>query len=593
MPYSFDRYLKIRSAYGPSWSPDGRRIAFLTDITGVAQAWEVPADGGWPEQLTFHEERVSGVEYSPNENALMFGMDSGGDERAQIYLLTDSGERDLTREPEAIHYPGGFSPDGSRIAYTATRRNGTDFDVYVQRAQGVESAEPRLVWEVSGYHTVADWGHDGTYLIVSRHSSNMDNDLYRLDLESGEVRHLTPHEGEARFQGVRVSPDGTHLFLATDRDGDFVRLGRLNLETLDLAYLTPDDRDVEELELSPDGRYLAAGRNVDGYSQVMLFSGRGRRMPDPELPGGIAEGFAFSPDSKRLSFALTAPDRNPDVWVLDLEASEGGLRRVTRSTTAGIPSSTFRRPEVVRYESSDGLAIPGLLYEPENVENAPVVMNVHGGPEGQARPGFGPVTQYLLGRGYATFLPNVRGSTGYGKRYTHLDDVRLRMDSVRDLADAAEWLRGRGHERVAVMGGSYGGFMVLAALTEYPELWSAGVDIVGIANFVTFLENTGSYRRALREPEYGSLERDREFLESISPIHKAEKIAAPLMVIHGKNDPRVPIGEAEQIVDRVQAGGGDVAYLPYEDEGHGLAKLKNRLDAYPRIADFLDAHLSG
>jgi dipeptidyl aminopeptidase/acylaminoacyl peptidase len=196
-----------------------------------------------------------------------------------------------------------------------------------------------------------------------------------------------------------------------------------------------------------------------------------------------------------------------------------------------------------------------------------------------------------LRRGYAIFFPNVRGSTGYGKAYTHLDDVELRMDSVRDLAHAAKWLRGRGHERVAVMGGSYGGFMVLAALTEYPELWSAGVDIVGIANLVTFLENTGSYRRGLREPEYGSLEKDRAFLESISPIHKAGNITAPLMVIHGKNDPRVPVGEAEQIVERVRENGGTVEYLLYEDEGHGLAKLKNRLDAYPKIADFLEEHL--
>lgn len=593
MPYSFDKYLKIRSAHSPSFSPDGRRLAFLTDITGVPQLWELPATGGWPDQLTFHEDRVSGAEYSPTQNRIAFSMDSGGDERAQIYLLSSGEERDLTREPEAIHYPGGFSPDGSHIAYTATRRNGTDFDVYVQK---VEGGEPEMVWEVSGYHTIADWGHDGTYLIVSQHTSNLDNDLYSFDLSTGDARLLTPHEGEARYQGAQVSRDGESVFVATDRDGDFVRLARLDLSSLELEYLTPDDWDIEEAALSPDGRYLLASRNVDGYSQVMLFSGRGKRMPDPELPRGIVEGFAFSPDSGRVAFTLTAPDRNPDVWVLDLDfagSESSGPRRLTRSATAGIPSSTFRRPEVVRYESFDGRKIPGILYEPEGVEGAPVVVNVHGGPEAQARPGFGPVSQYLLQRGHATFLPNVRGSTGYGKAYTHLDDVRLRMDSVRDLACAAEWLRERGHEKVAVMGGSYGGFMVLAAMTEYPELWSAGVDIVGIANFVTFLQNTGSYRRALREPEYGSLERDREFLESISPIHKAGEIAAPLMVIHGKNDPRVPVGEAEQIVERVRQGGGEVEYLMYEDEGHGLAKLKNRLDAYPKIADFLDSRLSG
>ena len=592
MHYEFARYLKIRAAHGATWSPDGRRIAFLTDITGVSQVWEVAVEGGWPEQLTFHEERISGIHYSPKENRLLFSIDAGGNERSQLFALDGptGEERDLTRAPEAIHYFGGFSPDGERIAYTATRRNGTDFDVFVQILG--DSNEPEVVWETSGYHTVSCWAPDVSFLIVSRHHSNLNNDLYRLDLaNAGEAKLLTPHEGDARFLGVRVTPDGRHAFLATDRDGDFMRLARLDLSDGEIEYLTPDDWDVEEVELSEDGRWLAVTRNVEGYSNFVLFNGRGRRVPGPEMPRGIFGGFEFSPDGDRLAFTLTSPDRNPDVWVVDLP--DGEPRRLTRSSTAGIPPRTFRRPEIVRYPSFDGLKIPALFYEPEaSSENAPVVVNVHGGPESQSRPLFAPVTQYLLGRGYAVFAPNVRGSTGYGKAYTHLDDVYLRMDSVEDLAHAVHWLRGRGHQRVAVMGGSYGGFMVLAALTEYPELWTAGVDIVGIANMVTFLENTGSYRRALREPEYGSLERDRDFLESISPIHKAQEITSPLMVIHGKNDPRVPVGEAEQIVERVRQNGGVVEYLLYEDEGHGLAKLKNRLDAYPKIAAFLDEHLS-
>ena len=589
MPYEFARYLKIRGAWGPSWSPDAQRVSFLTEITGVPQVWEVPVEGSsWPEQLTFYEERVSGAEYSPEEDRLLFGMDAGGNERTQLYLLEDGAVRDLTRAPEAIHYSGGFSPDGGRIAYTATRRNGTDFDVFVQEL-GSAGGEPEVVWEVSGYHTISDWGPDGSSLLVSRHGSNLDNDLYRLDLGTGEATLLTPHEGDARFYGARLTPDGGGAYLATDRDGDFMRLARLDLRTLDLEYLTPDDWDVESVDLSRDGRYLLASRNVEGYSDLMLFSGEGRRVPDLEVPEGIVGGFEFSPDGRRLAFALVGPTRNADVWVVDLPGGEP--RQLTRSSTAGIPRSAFRRPHVVRYPTFDGREVPALFYEPEE-GNAPVVVNVHGGPESQSRPAFAPVTQYLLHRGYAVFFPNVRGSTGYGKAYTHLDDVELRMDSVRDLAHAARWLREKGHERVAIMGGSYGGFMVLAALTEYPELWSAGVDIVGIANLVTFLENTGSYRRALREPEYGSLERDRDLLRSISPIHKAENIRAPLMVIHGKNDPRVPVGEAEQIVERVRGNGGTVEYLLYEDEGHGLAKLKNRLDAYPKIVAFLDEQLT-
>jgi dipeptidyl aminopeptidase/acylaminoacyl peptidase len=587
LAYDFARYLKIRGAWGASFSPDGRRVSFLTEITGVPQVWEVGAEGSsWPEQLTFYEERVTDAAYSPAGNRLLFGMDAGGNERSQLFLLEDGEVTDLTRAPEAIHYSGGFSPDGRRIAYTATRRNGTDFDVFVQ---DLPDGEPQMVWEVSGYHMVVDWAADGRALIVSRHHSNVNNDLYRLDLSTGGATLLTPHEGDARFFGANVTPEGGSVYLATDRDGEFLRLARLDLATLSLDYLTPDDRDVEGVELSTDGRYLVASRNVDGYSDVLLFNGKGRRMPDPRIPEGIVGGFEFSPDSGRLAFTLTAPERNPDVWVLDLP--DGEARRLTRSSTAGIPPRTFRKPEVVRYPSFDGRRIPALFHKP-GIENAPVIVNVHGGPESQSRPAFAPVTQYLLHRGYAVFFPNVRGSTGYGKSYTHLDDVELRMDSVKDLAHAAYWLRERGHERIAVMGGSYGGFMVLAALTEYPELWTAGVDIVGIANLVTFLENTGSYRRSLRESEYGSLEKDREFLASISPIHKAENIEASLMVVHGKNDPRVPVGEAEQIVERVKKNGGTVEYLLYEDEGHGLAKLKNRLDAYPRIAAFLEEHLA-
>ena len=589
MPYEFARYLKIRAAYGATWSPDGRHVAFLTDITGVPQAWEVPVGGGWPEQLTFDEERVSGIHYSPVEEKLLYSMDAGGNERTQLFVLDGSAgdERDLTRAPDAIHYSGGFSPDGKRIAYTATRRNGTDFDVFVQ---DLPDGDPEMVWETAGYHTISCWAPDGSSLIVSRHHSNLNNDLYRLDLVSGEATLLTPHEGDARFQGARVTPGGAgvRLFLATDRDGDFMRLARLDLSTLEIEYLTPDDWDVEEIELSKDGRWLVVSRNVEGYSDFMLFNGRGRRVPGPVVPEGILGGFEFSPDGSRLAFTFTAPNRNPDVWLVDMP--DGEARRLTRSSTAGIPVNSFRRPEIVRYPSFDGREIPALVYEP--TPDAPVVVNVHGGPESQSRPLFAPVTQYLLGRGYAVFSPNVRGSMGYGKAYTHLDDVYLRMDSVKDLAHVAEWLRRRGHEHIAVMGGSYGGFMVLAALTEYPGLWTAGVDIVGIANMVTFLENTGSYRRALREPEYGFLEKDREFLTSISPIHNAEEITAPLMVIHGKNDPRVPVGEAEQIVDRVRENGGTVKYLLYEDEGHGLAKLKNRLNAYPKIAAFLDEHLA-
>src|SRR5215212_4261990 len=338
LAYAFARYLKVRGAWGASWSPDGLKITFLTEITGVPQVWEVASEAAsWPEQLTFYEERISDATYSPTENRLLFSMDAGGNERSQLFLLEDGRVTDLTGAPDAIHYPGGFSPDGRRIAYTATRRNGTDFDVFVQ---ALSEGEPEMVWEVSGYHTVADWAPDGRALIISRHHSNVNNDLYRLNLETGETTLLTGHEGDARFSSANVTPGGGSL-------------------------------------------YLVASRNVDGYSDVLLFNGRGRRMPDPPIPEGIVGGFEFSPDSGRLAFTLTAPERNPDVWVVDLP--DGDARRLTLSSTAGIPPRSFRKPRVVRYTSFDDRRIPALFSHPEP-ETAPVIVTSHGGPESHSRP---------------------------------------------------------------------------------------------------------------------------------------------------------------------------------------------------------------
>ncbi|MDH7485973.1 MAG: S9 family peptidase [Anaerolineae bacterium] len=636
--FPFSRYLNIRSAYGPSFSPDGRHVAFLTDITGVPQVWRVAADGGWPDQLTFFSERCGFVAYSPTEDQMVFGMDAGGNERQQLFLLSGDGQtiRPLTGEPEAIHHFGGWSHDGRRIAWTANRRDVRHFDVYVQE---VTSGQATCVWQTEGMNTVAGWSPDDRQLLVVRAHSSFDQDLYLLDLPSGEVCHLTPHEGQVRYESVRWATHGRGLYLVTDRGREFLALAYLDLtaakagshaplrllvtpdsygslrRTVKPAALPPDlaiqhehiagEWDVEALALSPDGRHLAYLTNVEGYSELAVLDvASGRSLPLPALPGGVLDPpylyrwgwrLTFSRDGRKLALTFSSPRHNPDVWVVDLEA--GTAMQLTRSSRAGIPQDSFAEPELVRYRSFDGLEIPAFLYLPPGAARdgrLPVIVEVHGGPEAQRRPDFNPLYQYFIHRGYAIFAPNVRGSTGYGLTYTHLDDVEKRMDSVADLAYGARWLADSGvadPQRIAVMGGSYGGFMVLAALTAYPDLWAAGVDIVGIANFVTFLENTGPWRRHLREAEYGSLAHHRAFLESISPIHHVDKIRAPLMVIHGANDPRVPLGEAEQIVEALRARGVPVEYLRYEDEGHGLVKLKNRLDAYPKVADFLDRHL--
>lgn len=587
--YDFSRFLNVRLVSSPSPSPDGSSVAFLYDLTGVPQVWSVPVQGGWPDQLTFFTERVSFVEHSPNGNRLVFGMDAGGNERQGLYSLTPDGEESMPLEtdPEVIHAWGAWSPDGSRIAYASNRRDQRFFDIYVRPLDG----EARMILQQDGTNAATAWSPDSRHLLVSRAHSNLNNDLYLLDLESGETRLLTEHDGEAEYTSACFAGEDT-LLLISDQDREFLAPARIDLRSGELSFIDEPEWDTEQLTATADGRAIAYALNENGYGRLSLLVD-GETVEVTNLPDGVVDGLKLSTDGSMLVFTLHAPTLGANVWAVD--TTTGVARQVTNASRAGIPRSALSEPRLVRYPSFDGLEIPALLYVPQGARRpAPVVVHVHGGPESQARPVFNPTIQYLVHRGFAVLAPNVRGSTGYGKAYTHLDDVRRRMDSVADLEAAARWLVGSGTatpDRIAIMGGSYGGFMTLAAVTAYPELWAAAVDTVGIANFVTFLENTGPWRRKLREAEYGSLEEDREFLEDISPIRHVERITAPLLIIHGANDPRVPVSEAEQIVESLKSRKREVEYLRYEDEGHGLVKLPNRIHSAEAIAGFLDRHL--
>jgi len=608
--YDLERYLSVRSAYGASFSPDGD-VSVLLDATGVPQVWTLDGPGVWPEQRTFYDERVTFASWSPERRELVFGMDEGGNERAQLYRLdpADGTVTDLTRSPEAKHRWGGWSHDGDRFAFAANRRDESVFDVYVQ-GRTETGAEATRVYEGEGWLSVGGWSPDDSRLVVSRAHWSFDQDLFVLDVESGELTHVTPHDGDVRFTSASWGPDGEALYLVTDYDADTEYLARLDLATATPLGADGDvgaaldvvrrggDWNIDGVALDDETGRLVYSRNVEGYTELTVGELDGpttiAEVPGPDLPEGVAGGVSFEDGADR--YALSASGRTDNTNVYVVEFATGETERWTRAATAGIPRETFVAPDLVRYPTFDDREVPGLFSLPREWTpgETPVVVDVHGGPESQRRPSFAGLTQYFLSRGYAVFEPNVRGSTGYGKAYTHLDDVENRMDAVADLEAAVEWLTAHGAidpDRVVAMGGSYGGFMVLAALTEYPDLWAAGVDVVGIANFVTFLENTGSWRRQLREAEYGSLEADREFLESISPINHVEAIEAPLFVLHGANDPRVPVGEAEQVAEKAREQGVPVEQLIFEDEGHGISKLENRIEAYTAVVDFLDDHV--
>jgi len=600
--YDLSRYLNVRSAYGSSFAPDGT-LAFLMNTTGVAQLWSLTEPQGWPEQQTFYDDTVSFVDYSPERQELVFGMDEGGNERAQLYRLDADGRvHELTGMPDAKHRWGGWSPDGERFAFASNRRDEAVFDIYVQDRDATGD-DAELVWEGDGWLSVGGFSPDGKHLLVSEAHSSFDQDIYVLDIDSEDLSHLTPHEGKVRYTSASWGPEGDAVYLVTDAESDTLELARLSVDG-DLDIVRSDDQwNIDGVALDKDSGRLAYSRNVDGYNELTVGELTGpttiETFPTPDLPGGLAGGVSWGPDAERFAVSVTGRTVNTNVFVVEAETGES--EQWTAASTAGIPRETFIEPEVVRFDSFDGREIPALFSLPADAagtaaadSDTPVIVDIHGGPESQRRPSFSGLTQYFLSRGYAVFEPNVRGSTGYGKAYTHLDDVEKRLDSVKDLRAGVDWLHDHpavDPGRVVAMGGSYGGFMVLAALTEYPDLWAAGVDVVGIANFVTFLENTGDWRRELREAEYGSLDTDREFLESISPINNVDRIDAPLFVLHGANDPRVPVGEAEQIAEQAAEQGVPVEKLVFDDEGHGISKRENRIEAYTAVVEFLDEHV--
>ncbi|ELZ19588.1 peptidase S9 prolyl oligopeptidase active site domain protein [Haloterrigena salina JCM 13891] len=603
--YEIERYLNIRSAYGTSFGPDGERLSFLMNTTGTPQVWTLEEPRAWPEQRTFYDERVTFASWSPERPELIFGMDEGGNERAQLFTLdAETGEiENLTAMPDAKHRWGGWSHDGERFAFASNRRDESVFDIYVQD-RDERGADAELVYEGDGWLSLSGWSPDDSRLLVSQAYSNFDQELYVLDLAADEpdLEHLTPHEGDVRYQSASWAPDGEGIYLVTDEgDAETLYLAYLDLESGALETVADGDGwNVGGIALDDETGRFVYSRNVEGYTDLTVgeFDESDptafETFPEPDLPGGISGGVSFDPDAERFALSTTGDAVNTNVFVVDVESGE--TEQWTSAPTAGIPPESFDDSELVHVESFDGLEVPGFLTLPDDAEDGetPVIVDIHGGPESQRRPSFSSVKQYFLDRGYAYFEPNVRGSSGYGADYASLDDVEKRMDSVADIEACVEWLREHpavDPDRIAAKGGSYGGFMVLAALTEYPDLWAAGIDVVGIANFVTFLENTGDWRRELREAEYGSLAEDREFLEEISPTNNIENIEAPLFVLHGANDPRVPVGEAEQIAEKAEKQGVPVRKLIFEDEGHGFSKLENRIEAYSAIADFLDEHV--
>jgi dipeptidyl aminopeptidase/acylaminoacyl peptidase len=599
---SLRELLEARSAVPVDISPDGASVLVLSNLTGTMQLHLARSAGGELVRLTDLEEPVATARFSPDGRRIVVVHDEGGNERYQLSLLAPEPRaplEPLVHDPEHMHLGPRFSPDGSLLAYACNRRNGTDFDVFVR---DLGSGEERTVFALGSMCAPTAFSPDGRWLGVERLTERpADNDLYLVELAGGEVVHATPHDDEARFDGTAWLPDSSGFFVATNSGRDTAGIARYDVASRQWEYVLESRWDLR-CWTDAAGRHLLVLANEDGYSRLELRDpGTLALTRSIELPGA---GVVTNPrppadpvlarDGGTFAVYFASPVEPGDVWLAD--TATGASRRLTRSP--GVPDpGELVEPSPHRYASFDGEPVPVFLWEPRAGERpAPVLVVVHGGPEAQFQPTWrnGELVQYLVARGFAVAAPNVRGSTGYGKRWEHLDDVHKRLDSVRDLVSLHEWLVARGYdgERVALFGGSYGGYMVLAGLAFHPELWAAGIDVVGISNLVTFLESTAPWRRSFREREYGSLARDRELLESVSPLTHVDRIRAPLFVIHGANDPRVPLSEAEQLHAALTERGVPCELLVYGDEGHGLQRLANRLDAFPRAAEWLERVLA-
>jgi dipeptidyl aminopeptidase/acylaminoacyl peptidase len=582
------RYTEYRSAALASWNPVRREMLISTRFGDTPQLHLVKTPGGARSQLTFFPERVGGGLFRPKTgDQFIFSKDIGGNEFFQLYRY-DLATGDVTMLTDGKSRNTGplWSHDGTRLVYDSTRRNGKDVDLYTINPSDPKSDRPLMQLEGGGWGAL-DWSPDDKRLLILEDISANESYIWMADAATGEKNLVTPKGGaeKVNYGGGQFSKDGKGIYTTTDRDSEFHRLAYIDLATGKHEYLTDSIKwDVDEFDLSPDGRTIAFVANEDGIGRLHLLDTKTRKeSPVSQLPAGIIGGLQWHENSRDLGFDLSTARSSSDVYSLD--AKTGKVERWTESETGGLNTSSLPDPQLVRWQSFDNRTISGFLYLPpagKFTGPRPVIINIHGGPEGQSRPTFlGRGNYFLNEMGVAVIFPNVRGSTGYGKTFLALDNGMKREDSYKDIGALLDWIKTQPNldaSRVLVTGGSYGGHMTYAVATLYNDRIRASLPVVGISNLVSFLERTEAYRRDLRRAEYGD-ERDpkmREFMLRTAPLNHASNITRPIFVVAGGNDPRVPLNEAEQMVGTVRKNGSPVWYLMAKDEGHGFAKKKNQ-----------------
>ena len=586
---------KVGSCWSPSFSPDGLKLAFLSDMTGAAQVWWLPVSGGYPRAVTAFAEQISQVIWSPTGDWLALQAAPGGGMNSQIELvrLDGTGRRRITPGGASNNWLNCWTPDGRALIFSSNMDDSKSMDCY---RYGMKTGETDKVAVNSGAGVVEHVAEDGSQLLVDRVAYRGDNNIYLASLNRDEERLLTPHEPPASFGNARFSHDGSSVYLVSNRDHDLASFVRIQIavgaawETLQARA----DAELEQFALSTDDRMAALVWNTAGrHALELLALAENRLEARIDLPGEIVDALSFSADGAKLALTLSGATLPRDIWLLD--TADRSLRQLTFSPHVGVDLSALAGARLLEYAAHDELPLTGWLYTPrEGSAPFPTALSFHGGPEGQEQPRYRYEYQALVAQGIAVFAPNVRGASGFGKRFVNLDNGALRVHAIRDIAATARHLIDSGLAapgRIGIMGGSYGGYMTMAGLTEFPELFAAGVNIYGLVNFKTFFEQTEPWMASISKIEYGDPETEGDMLDALSPIHKMDRVAAPTLVLHGANDTNVPVYEAEQVVSALRARAVPVEYILFPDEGHGFRKEENRIATAVAIVSWFAAYL--
>jgi dipeptidyl aminopeptidase/acylaminoacyl peptidase len=585
------------SAYAPTFSPDSNRIAFITNLSGTPQVWIIPAGGGYPRQVTALDDPVEGVLWSPDGQWIAIQVAPGGGLNSQIYIVRPDGRdlRRLTAGGKENNWLGEWMPDSNALVIGSNQRSGDSVDTWLLE---IGSGKMRPIAQSTGVSFVADISRDGRYALIGRLRNRGDLDMYRVAIDGSPELHLTPHTPPATFGDAYfgVTPDVVYLAGNPGRDRTAllrVRITGGNPGPMEVLA-GRDDAELTGIALDETRTQGFLIWNIAGRNEVTRLVLEGvKQSPGPALPADIVNDIEFARRGPAAAFVLSGSNRVVDIWT----SPDGNtVKQLTFSPHPGVDLSSFVRPELVRYTGHDGLELTGWLYQPRGVQPPfATVFSFHGGPEGQERPTFNSTYQALLANGIAVFAPNVRGSAGFGKKFVNLDNGALRVGSVRDIKASTDHLVKAGvadPKRLGIMGGSYGGYMVMAAVTEFPDLFAAGANLFGIINFETFFKHSEPWMGAISKIEYGDPVTQAEMLRSLSPIHKVDRIRTPLLVLHGANDTNVPVIEAEQTVDSLKKRGVPVEYILFPDEGHGWRKTPNRIRSAVSIVRFFKERLN-